>query len=157
MSRRDGSRYHTARALALECCGKARSNVVTTRMGDRFVRVFARRLWTSFPEVHILSRLKNPSDERTNRVPVCILKRTNQQKLHLHFKDPVIHVSYHSLSKITIQGTLEGGRRHGGQMKYWMDNVKEWLPMPEKLAMASLRQEWQRISAGSTRSLKGLN
>ena len=43
-----------------------------------------------------------------------------------------------SLSKTSLQSTLEGGQRHGWQRKCWMDNVKEWtsLPMPKLLKKA---------------------
>ena len=55
-----------------------------------------------------------------------------------------------SLSKIIIQGTLEGGQLHDQQRKCWMDNIKEWtLPMPELLARAFCRKDWKRISAES--------
>lgn len=37
------------------------------------------------------------------------------------------HVTRHdSMTKIILQGTLEGGRWRGRQMKSWMDNIKEW-------------------------------
>lgn len=37
------------------------------------------------------------------------------------------HVTRHnSLPKTVLQGTLEGGRRRGRQVKSWMDNIKEW-------------------------------
>ena len=71
-----------------------------------------------------------------------------------------------SLSKTTLQGTLEGGRCCGRQRKCWMDNVKEWtfLPMPELLSRAACRKDWTRISAESSlmflltnQSVKGLN
>ena len=36
------------------------------------------------------------------------------------------HVTRHdSLSETILQGTLEGGPRHGRQRKCWMDNIKE--------------------------------
>ena len=63
------------------------------------------------------------------------------------------HVTRHdSLSKTTLQGTLEGGQRHGWQRKCWMDNMKEWtsLPMPELLTRASCRKDWKRISVESS-------
>ena len=69
-------------------------------------------------------------------------------------------------AKTIFHGSLEGGRRRGRQRKCWLDNVKEWtpLPMPELLTMASRRKDWKRISAESsvmspptTRSVKGLN
>ena len=60
------------------------------------------------------------------------------------------HVSRHdSLSKTILQGTLEDGRRRGGQKKWWMENIKDWtsLPTPELLTKASCRKDWLRISA----------
>ena len=57
-----------------------------------------------------------------------------------------------SLSKIILQGTLEGGRRRGRQRHCWMDNIKEWtsLPMPELLTGACCRKDWKRTSAESS-------
>ena len=47
-----------------------------------------------------------------------------------------------SLSKMILQGTLEGGQCHGQQRRCWMDNIKKWtsLPMPELLSKASRRK-----------------
>ena len=77
------------------------------------------------------------------------------------------YVTHHySLSKTTLQATLEGGQRHGRHKRCWMDTDKEWvsLPMPQLLIMASCRKDWKRISAESslmftptTYSVKGLN
>ena len=37
------------------------------------------------------------------------------------------HISRHnSLAKTVLQGTLEGGRKRGRQVKCWADNLKEW-------------------------------
>ena len=37
------------------------------------------------------------------------------------------HVSRSSgLAKTILQGTVKGGRRHGGQRKRWEDNIREW-------------------------------
>ena len=63
------------------------------------------------------------------------------------------HITCHnSLSKTTLQGTLEGGRRHGRQKQCWMDKVKEWtsLLMPELLTTAFCRKDWKGISAESS-------
>ena len=43
------------------------------------------------------------------------------------------HVSRSSgLAKTILQGTVKGGRRQGGQNKWWEDNIREWtgLEMP---------------------------
>ena len=40
------------------------------------------------------------------------------------------HVTRHnSLSKIILQGTVEGGRMRGRQRKLWSDNIKQWTEM----------------------------
>ena len=51
------------------------------------------------------------------------------------------HVTRRNISKTILQGTLEGGRRHGRRRKCWVDNIKEWtsLPKPELLTKASCR------------------
>ena len=37
------------------------------------------------------------------------------------------HVSHSpGLAKTTLQGTVKGGRRQGGQRKRWEDNIREW-------------------------------
>ena len=54
------------------------------------------------------------------------------------------HVTYHeSLSKIILQGTVEGGRRSGREKICWTENVKEWtlLPMPDLLTRAFYRKD----------------
>ena len=65
------------------------------------------------------------------------------------------HVTCHdSLSETILQSALESGRRLGRQRKCWMDNIKEWtpLPMPELLTVtrASFRKDWKGISAESS-------
>ena len=62
------------------------------------------------------------------------------------------HVTLHdSLSNTILHGTMEGGRRRGGQRKCRMDNIKEWtsLPVPELLKGASSIKDWKRIFAES--------
>ena len=54
------------------------------------------------------------------------------------------HVARHgNLSRIILEGTLEGGRRYSRQRKRWMDNIKEWtsLSMPELLTTAPCRKK----------------
>jgi len=37
------------------------------------------------------------------------------------------HVLRHDfLSKIVLHGTVESGRRRGGQRKLWIENIREW-------------------------------
>ena len=59
------------------------------------------------------------------------------------------HVTRHdSLSKTTLQGTLEDGQYCGWQRNYWMDYIKGWTYQP-MLTMASCGKDWKRISAES--------
>ena len=76
------------------------------------------------------------------------------------------HVTCHeNLSKIILQGTLEGGRRRGREKICWTENVKEWtlLLMPDLLTRAFYRKDWKKFSAESSlmpaprsRPVKGL-
>ena len=76
------------------------------------------------------------------------------------------HVTCHeNLSKIILQGTLEGGRRRGPEKICWTENVKEWtlLLMPDLLTRAFYRKDWKKFSAESSlmpaprsRPVKGL-
>ena len=59
------------------------------------------------------------------------------------------HVLRHdTLTKIILQGTVEGGRRRGRQRKSWLDNIKEWTGMKlhELLAAAQNRHVWRSLS-----------
>ena len=48
------------------------------------------------------------------------------------------------LSKIILQGTVEGSRKRGGQRKKWVDNIREWTgrPFAETQALADDRNRW---------------
>ena len=62
------------------------------------------------------------------------------------------HICRHdSLSKVILQGTVEGGRSRGRQQKSWSDNIKEWTRMstPELLIRTADRDAWRRTSAAS--------
>jgi len=61
------------------------------------------------------------------------------------------HFTY-ALSKIILQGTVEGGRKRGRQRKSWSDNVKEWtsLDMGHLLQQTTDRQAWRRVSVSSS-------
>ena len=63
------------------------------------------------------------------------------------------HVTRHNnLSKTVLQGTLEGGRKRGRQMKSWMDNIKEWTRMdsPTLIRKAEDRPGWRTLAAKSS-------
>ena len=53
------------------------------------------------------------------------------------------------LTKMILQGTLQGGIRKGRQKKRWEDNVKEWtgLKLGEDLRKAENREEWRKAVA----------
>ncbi|XP_071494734.1 uncharacterized protein [Diadema antillarum] len=55
------------------------------------------------------------------------------------------------LSKIILQGTVQGGRRRGRQKKKWADNIAEWTgkPFAETQALAQDRQRWRRLVSTS--------
>ena len=56
------------------------------------------------------------------------------------------------ISKTIFQGTLESRQCCGQQSKHWKVSVKEWtpLPTPKLLRRVSCRNDWKRISAGSS-------
>ena len=56
------------------------------------------------------------------------------------------------LAKMTLQGTVQGGRRRGRQKKRWEDNVTEWtgLNLGEALRKAENREEWRTVVARSS-------
>ena len=56
------------------------------------------------------------------------------------------------ISKMILQGTVQGGRRRGRQKKRWEDNVTEWtgLKLGEALRKAENREEWRTVVARSS-------
>ena len=52
------------------------------------------------------------------------------------------------LTKVILQGTVEGSRRRGRQKKSWSDNIAEWTgkSFAETQAMAHNRQEWRGLT-----------
>ena len=59
------------------------------------------------------------------------------------------HISRHnSLAKTVLQGTLEGGRKRGRQVKCWVDNLKEWtrLDSPTLTRLVEDRPAWRSLS-----------
>ena len=60
------------------------------------------------------------------------------------------------LSKVILQGTVEGSRRRGRPKKSWSDNIAEWTGKSfaerypaETQAMAHNRQEWRELTRKS--------
>ena len=63
------------------------------------------------------------------------------------------HVTRHnSLPKTILQGTVEGGRKRGRQVKSWMDNIKEWTRMdsPTLIRKAEDRNGWRYLTHKSS-------
>ena len=57
------------------------------------------------------------------------------------------HVSRSSgLAKITLQGTVKGGRRQGRQSKRWKDNIREWTG----LEFGKSQGKWRKLVAKSS-------
>lgn len=56
------------------------------------------------------------------------------------------HVTRSGLSKIILQGTVQGKRRQGRQ-KRWIDNIKEWTGMDfaETQALTHNYQGWRQL------------
>ena len=48
---------------------------------------------------------------------------------------------------MTLQGTVQGGRRKGRQKKRWEDNMPEWtgLGLGEVFRKAEDREEWRKV------------
>ena len=55
------------------------------------------------------------------------------------------------LTKVILQGTVEGSRRRGRPKKSWIDNIAEWTgkSFAEIQAMAHNRQEWRELTRKS--------
>ena len=63
------------------------------------------------------------------------------------------HVSSSScLAKTILQGTVKGGKRHGGQRKRWKDNIREWtgLEFAESQRAVENREKWRKLVAKSS-------
>ena len=54
------------------------------------------------------------------------------------------------LAKMSIQGTVQGGRRRGRQKKRWEDNERTGLQLDEALRKAESREEWRTVVARSS-------
>ena len=62
------------------------------------------------------------------------------------------HVSRSSgLAKTTLQGTVKGGRRQGGQKKGWEDNIREWTGLEFGKSQGAVnREKWRKLVAKSS-------
>ena len=56
------------------------------------------------------------------------------------------------LAKTILQGTVQGGRRRGGQRKRWEDNIREWtgLHLSDTLRLSENREEWKKLVVKSS-------
>ena len=63
------------------------------------------------------------------------------------------HVSRSSgLAKTTLQGTVKGGRRQGGQRKRWEDNIREWTGLEFDKSQRAMknREKWRKLVVKSS-------
>uniref|UniRef100_UPI003AF61705 hypothetical protein n=1 Tax=Thiolapillus sp. TaxID=2017437 RepID=UPI003AF61705 len=63
------------------------------------------------------------------------------------------HISRSSgLVKTILQGTVKGGRRHGGQRKRWEDNIREWtgLEFGKSPRAVENTEKWRKLVAKSS-------
>ena len=53
---------------------------------------------------------------------------------------------------MTLQGTVQGGRRKGRQKNTWEDDISEWtgLGLGEALRKAEDREEWRKVVVRSS-------
>jgi len=73
----------------------------------------------------------------------------------LYFTTYVLDIKYrmlychNTLSKIILQGIVNGGRRRGRPRKLWKDNIEEWTgqSMSSLLRVAEDRDRWATIAA----------
>ena len=56
------------------------------------------------------------------------------------------------LAKTILQGTMEGGRRQGGQRKRWEDNIREWtgLEFGKSPRAVENREKWRKLVVKSS-------
>ncbi|WP_419589267.1 hypothetical protein, partial [Thiolapillus sp.] len=56
------------------------------------------------------------------------------------------------LAKTILQGTVKGGRRHGGQRKRWEDNIKKWTGLESGKSPRAVenREKWRKLVAKSS-------
>ncbi len=61
------------------------------------------------------------------------------------------------LTKVILQGTVEGRRRRSRPNKNWIDNIAEWTGtyFADTQAMARNRQEWRELTRKSVKARKG--
>ncbi len=63
------------------------------------------------------------------------------------------HVSRSSgVAKTILQGTVKGGRRQGGQMKRWEDNIREWTGLEFGKSQRAVEngEKWRKLVAKSS-------
>ena len=70
---------------------------------------------------------------------------TTVKKRKLRWYGPITRST--ELTKMILQGIVQGGRRRGRQKKRWEDNVTEWtgLKLGEALRKAEKREEWRKV------------
>ena len=56
------------------------------------------------------------------------------------------------MAKTILQGIVKGGRRKGGQRKWWEDNIREWtgLEFGKSQRAVENREKWRKLVAKSS-------
>ena len=88
----------------------------------------------------------------TNLLPISSIIKSKVLKLYGHIKRSQI-----GLSKLALEGMVEGKRSRGGQRKRWRDNVSDWSGYTtlELNRLSQDRDLWKRISHVSAHSAEG--
>ena len=88
----------------------------------------------------------------TNLLPISSIIKSKVLKLYGHIKRSQI-----GLSKLALEGMVEGKRSRGGQRKRWRDNVSDWSGYTtlELNRLSQDRDLWKRISHVSAHSAVG--
>ena len=110
--------------------------LLTLRKGSRLSKLSARGKFSVSATWSTNRRLGAEQDQRTCGFTGTSLLATVKRRKLARFGDIR---RQDSLSKIILQGTLEGGQRRGRQRRCWMDNIKELasLLVPELLTKTS--------------------
>ena len=91
----------------------------------------------------------------TKTVPLFAKIRSKTLKLFGHIKRSSI-----GLSKLCLEGNVQGKRKRGRPRSRWRDNVISWTPFDDWLSLNSNTQDrntWKRISHVSSQSAAGGN
>ena len=103
-------------------------------------------------QTHVRDLMEGPYDERICTKRYKCMSRTTGKPVRDSEKRKLAwfsHISRHnSLAKTVLQGTLEGGRNRGRQVKCWADKLEEWtrLDSPILTRLAEDKTAWRSLS-----------